>query len=240
MVQGGGGAVQGDQEPLQEWRGRGAAGERGEREPDCGLGVAALGPWRPGEAASRGPRPAGAVVLDPCPPTPMAQADPSAAPRVLETLSHLPVPAPAPGAWQSPPLPSHPLPGPHVHAQCLAQGPLASGVPARPPEAPAHTCRTRVRPSDSAQPLEPPLAPLLGSQAGLHSLPLCTDRALCPDVHLRAPDPASPWRPSCSRPEMGRAASALSCSPQCSPLQAHTLCLSISPRMQRAGSVPGT
>lgn len=55
MVQGGGGAVQGDQEPLWEWWGRGAEGERGEREPDCGLGVGALGPWA--ASMGRGARP---------------------------------------------------------------------------------------------------------------------------------------------------------------------------------------
>lgn len=129
----------------------------------CGAGRGRGGPGRPGASRSGGGgeprgrgesvsptvgwgwvlwgrgRPAWAAVLDPCPPTPMAQADPSAVPRVLEMLSHLPAPAPAPGAWQSSPPPSYPLPGPHVHAQCLAQGPLANGVPARPPEAPART-----------------------------------------------------------------------------------------------------
>lgn len=77
------------------------------------------------------------------PPSPhpqgLAQADPFAALRILVTLSHLPVPTPAPGAWQSSPLPSYPLPGPHVHAQCLTQGPLAKRVPARPPEGLTHT-----------------------------------------------------------------------------------------------------
>ena len=40
MVQRGGGAVQGDQETLQEWRGRGAEAERGETvSPIVGWGV---------------------------------------------------------------------------------------------------------------------------------------------------------------------------------------------------------
>ena len=105
-------------------------------------------------------------------------------------------------------------------------GPLAKRVPARPPE--VLTC-----PQEGAS-LGPLPAPLLGTQAGLLS-----DGALRPDVHLGAPVTAAPWEPSRSRPEVGRDPSTLPCSPQRSPRQTHALCLSISPKMQRAGSVPG-
>ena len=164
MVQRGGGAVQGDQETLQEWRGRGAEAERGESVSPivgwgvwvlCGRGGRARQPF--GDHAQQGP-----PCWPPLSPHPLglAQADPFAALRILVTLSHLPVPTPAPGAWQSSPppiLPSAwspcPRPVPHPGASCQA---CARQAPRG-----ADTHRRRVHPSDSAQPLEPPLAPLL-------------------------------------------------------------------------------
>ena len=149
-MQRGGGAVQGDQETLQEWQGRGAEAERGESVSPivgwgvwvlCGRGGRARQPF--GDHAQQGP-----PCWPPLSPHPqgLAQADPFAALRILVTLSHLPVP------------------GPHVHAQCLTQGPLAKRVPGRPPEALTHTgggCIPRTQHS--------PLSPLwpLSSEARL-------------------------------------------------------------------------
>ena len=162
------------------------------------------------------------LTLSVPPPPGPAQADPAAAEIPSDALSSpaprslMTVPPPVlPSAWSPRPWEVHALPGP-----------LAKHVPARPPEVPT-------RPQEGAS-LGPLPAPLLGTQAGLHS-----DGALRPDLHLGAPLTAAPCEPSRSRPEVGRDPSTLPCSPQRSPRQTHTLCLSVSPKMQRAGSVPG-